>query len=367
MIKRILSNKSLSSSYVTYFFDFDPESQDNLKTKFGPLLTPNETLALINVSKQRRISLLQDIDFYSLSFDLSMTKKLSGRLATKTNLFTLNSLDDLTSNKIFLFGLNLYINNYQDLPQYQFEIFTSKQSIKTLTVDLTDLVNINLTFTFNSVELKLNHNTTHIIRLTDKYFDLFIPILLKAYGSFQLNVKREEEINIQSDSYLLSCISNIKLMTTKPNDRSILNYYDLIGQTKSIVMSKVGPSFDSTCDLEPINSSQKSLDFDLVPENCYSVIEFDVIENRNVKDAFDCDCDSVRGDCSYNFWSGSLNRNRIANEKEFENEEEFHGCAESNEYACFNNGTCVDNYYTDSDDKRESYRCLCRDSYTGKR
>ncbi|RNA30718.1 fibropellin-1 [Brachionus plicatilis] len=365
VIKRRLSNKSTIASYITYFFDFDTESQEKLRAKFGPFLTANETLALINVSKQRRISLLQDIDFYSFSFDLSLSQKLQGHFTTKTNLFTLNSLDDLTSNKIFLFGLNLYISNKQGLSKYQFEIFTSKQSIKSQALELPDLVNVNLTFTFKSIELRLGHNLTHSIRLTDQYFDLFIHLLLKAYGSFQLNVNREEELRTKAHSYLGSCISNLKLLTT--NDNKNFNHYDLIGQTKSIVMTKNGPSFDSSCDLEPFSSKKEMLDFDLVPENCYLVTEFDVIENRNVKDTFDCQCDTVRGDCSYNFWLGFEQRNRITNRKELENEEEFHGCAESNEYACFNNGTCVDNYYTNLDNRRESYRCLCRDSYTGKR
>lgn len=365
MIKRRLSNKS--PSYITYFFDFDPESQENLKAKFAPLLTPNETLALINVSKQRRIQLLEDIDFYSFSFDLSLKQKLPSRLVTKTNLFTLNSLDDLTSNKIFLFGLNLHANNNNGLSEYQFEIFTSKQSIKSDTLKLVELTNVNLTFTFNSVELRLNHNSTYLIRLTDKYFDLFLRLLLKAYGSFQLNVNREEELNTKTQSHFISCMSNLKLLTIKSNDKNIFSTYDLIGQTKSIVMTKNGPDFDSTCDLEPVNSKKDMLDFDLVPENCFLVNDFDVIENKNVKSSFDCKCDAITSDCSYNFWLTNENQNRIANINNLENEEEFHGCAESSEYACFNNGTCVDNYYADSTDKRESYRCLCRDSYTGKR
>ena len=132
---------------------------------------------------------------------------------------------------------------------------------------------------------------------------------------------------------------------------------------------KSGIFFASTCEFKHALLPKTGVfDFETVPENCYSVTEYDVGENKNLKETFDCECDSNNGlECSYNFWSEKSMRINGEKVVEVEGDEEFRGCVDTNEYACFNNGTCVDNYYADLTNKRESYRCLCRDSYTGKR
>ncbi|CAF0711486.1 unnamed protein product [Brachionus calyciflorus] len=376
-IKRRLTNRpGQSLSFISYFFDFDSESQSPRISKLAPFLTPNETLALTNLSKQRRVIIFQDVDFYSLSFNLSL-HPFESQETLKTNLFTLNSLDDLTSNRIFLFGVNMYLTKKSTGLKYEFEIFTSKQLIKSEPVFYGDNLKINLTFTFNSIELRIGDSQEYLIRLTDKYFNLFIRSLLKAYSSFQLNVTRAENYasNIKMISLANSCMSNFKIATRKLIDEASLKYthtyYDLTKQTKSLLISKPDKNnldFDSTCEFNSdIVAKINVVEDEAIPENCYLVTEFDQNENKNIKNVIECECESSL-ECSYNFWSEKLNK--ISGQKMeigFENDEEFRGCVESNEYACFNNGTCVDNYYADSTNRRENYHCLCRDSYTGKR
>ena len=82
---------------------------------------------------------------------------------------------------------------------------------------------------------------------------------------------------------------------------------------------------------------------------CYLITKVDAQTNRKISDFYDCDCRSEETNvsCSYNFWSREENSNRAGSYDDLGrvSDDEPVGarsCADSSEFACFNNGTCVD-------------------------
>jgi hypothetical protein len=526
-------------SYVNYYFDFDASggassrtssltqaddylSLDELESSSNSFNSNevNSAAASANELKQRRLAMYRDVEFYSLSFDMMLAKNRNYNLtpstmasssslhgattgeqtaySNKTNLFTLNTFDDLTTNRIFLFGVNIYqrtvgntLGDYFSAPannasggsttksahsvstmtdgnegsidgeyEYEFEIFTNKQSIRAKYplenfIDKGSLLHVNVTFTFNSIELRLNGNEEHFLKLTDKYFNLFFRSLLKGYGTFQLNFTSSLHYSYESMSeYMLhsksgadtatvneprslieTCMSNFSLVTRKPdvvqlNTQALVNYvyarYGLIEQTKSISyvdISELPDVFGS--DLKCPWPSKSSSSGRIIGspashsqtnhvdekkrklELCYLITKVDTFNNKKLYDYYDCKCNNTtnksdplnshKSNCTYYFWSslndlngavatGSANSDEyvMSDEQELlvelidsENKLSKSGsndirstCAEAANYACFNNGTCVDvnntqmNINTDSND---SFYCVCPNFFTGKR
>jgi hypothetical protein len=505
-------------SYVNYYFDFDASGASSRAAAFAQaddylsldeaesppsLFSSNEVnSATSNDLKQRRVVMYRDVEFYSLSFDLMLTKNRNYNdssplqptvahageqiaYSNKTNLFTLNTFDDLTTNRIFLFGVNIYqrkagnvlsdyyysvANNTSGSTtkttnldehgpinsgeyEYEFEIFTNKQSIRAKYpleqfIDRRASLHLNLTFTFNSIELRLNGNEEHFLKLTDKYFNLFFRSLLKGYGTFQLNftsslhysydsmpeyvVQPKSSVDSVNEprSLLEACMSNFSLVTRKPdlvqvNSQAAVNYvyarYSLIEQTKSISYVDSSELFDGpNSDLKCPWSSKSSSSGRIIGspaaqahsnsidekkrklELCYLITKVDTFNNKKLYDYYDCKCNMSKNDilnghksnCTYYFWSSLNDLNGAAvsgNSDEYvmNDEQELlieltdsesklsksgtndirSTCAEAANYACFNNGTCVDanNTQTHNTDSADSFYCVCPNFFTGKR
>jgi hypothetical protein len=246
------------------------------------------------------------------------------------------------------------------------------------------LTAVNLTFTFNSIELRLNGQENHLIRLTDRYFNLFFRSLLKAYGSFQLNLTSFENVNNQASNLTLagvfdssnhlvsSCLTDFKLSTRK--SASIGNnfeytYYDLIDQTRSVSYFQseffYDLSFEESCSYQnfykhPGRRGEARL-LGKEGNGCYLVSRIDAITSQKIDDFYDCEskCSaSESNSCGFAFWSSYQDRR----EKDLVIQQPTlpPSCNESLEYACFNNASCVDT-------PRHSFACFCLGSYTGDR
>jgi hypothetical protein len=241
----------------------------------------------------------------------------------------------------------------------------------------------------------LNNRNEHLIRLTDRYFNLFFRSLLKAYASFQLNIttasgyahKQNELGSSSGESISPACFSNFELITRKPNYFTSLNgssaiwyayeRFDLIGQTKSVSYFQ---SRSDDLDFEPScantsPSDTKTKQRMLGVNKCYLITRVDAQTNRKISDFYDCDCRSEEANvsCSYNFWSREENSNRAGSYEDLgrvSDDDETAGarsCADSSEFACFNNGTCVDSVLPVVGVSQLPYACICPSSYTGTR
>lgn len=340
---------------LTYTFDFQQNILD--KNDFNKSQSTDT-----NALNKRRIRLLREVDFYSVSFDLNLNylnlKQLDHHHQQQQtfNLFQLNSLDD-SSNLKFLFGLNLVVLNSKSL--VKLELFTLKQSIQSLPIQLDNAVSLNATFTFGSITLLLNNS--ELIRLSDKNVNLFYASQLKAYSSFQLSLISSLANNASlggnaSDSSpdLSLCLLNFALMTRKTTSNEY-HKYSLIEQTKSI-------NLVDDLKLSDLNEqcSSSLVQFDeqeqrsFFKSECYLVSKFNVLTNEK-NDYYTCKCNQS-SECSYNFWSKLTDQQEAPKETDLE-------LVNNCDFACFNNGTCVDNILNQTD----SYLCLCPKYFTGKR
>lgn len=398
MFYQISNQIKHNPSYVNYYFDFGSHKLNTLNKLTSTQIpttthTVNNTQAVVtaydfDLGKQNRVIQLQDVEFNSISFNLNLNQisaNNNDEYEFKTNLFTLNTLDELTTNRIFLFGLNLILSKRSNKIKYEFEIYTSKQSTKSDLVSLANENLVNLTFTFNSIELRLDNNEDYLIRLTDKYFNLFFRSLLKAYSSFQLNITSLETPSafaLKSTHLVNSCLSNFKLGTRKSNEKSNdlssdlkyqFSYYKLIDQTKSISLhfSEINDlEFESTCDIgkeiqKSGNVNLNSISLDSNRDNCYLVTKIDSLTNQKITDFYDCECGISDNRCSFDFWKMGNTTFRKAFTDDIK---ESRGCIDSNEYACFNNGSCLDIYFLAATNKHnQKFQCSCLGSYVGNR
>ena len=428
------SNSSTSSEPVIYDMVNSETSADDLNSI---IIHGNEKL-----DRRRRIQVLKDVEFYSLAFELSLSQNKHAKkffanepgadeahYEMKTNLFELNTFDHYTSNPIFLFGLNMFAKRNLNLTststsieqmQYEFEIFTSKHVVRSQPINLiTNPLGINVTFTFNSIELRLNNNDDYLVQLTDRYFNLFFSSLLKAFGTFQLNFTsplqldpvgyHDNESRRSNSSFLIAaCFSHLNLVTRKrvPEDAvSGVNYnlsssytyerFQLVRQTRSISYSQqfaqhaadYENDYGQQCDAAPARprmmSDEAVAKRQKTPSDqqwstttgshgnrgkCFLITKINSTTSQKINDYYDCKCndtDSQTSCRSYYFWSSLSGR---VEEEDDEYEEQApsplnaNTCKNAGEYACFNNGTCVDDL-----DPSGDYTCLCQSFYTGKR
>ncbi len=415
-----------STPFINYFFDLkiaDPITIVNEQPEGLVFDMPNElvdqentekaflnniTQAADNVLRQRRFIIdSQDTELHSLAFKLDLhslinsdfflsmnSNKSNDTTDFKTNLFTLNSFDETTQKFIFLFGLHLtFKSNFK----YQFEIFTSKHMVKTEPIALDNENRLNLTFTFNSIELRVNNFESSLVRLSDQIFNLFYKSLLKGYNSFQLNMTTFEfpiVTNLSSSPHLAtedtnflfsSCMSEFTMGARRSisvsNDTSATptsysyTTFSLINQTRSILLYQSDlmdtMRFEQTCGGNPnwwrtnskakfIQPAQKQTLPPPPMSNCFLVTKIDLATNQEIIDYYDCNCSSTananRHECSYNFWSKDSS---VVNKPLDNPAVVVPSCANSAHYACFNNGTCVDN--------AGRYSCVCVGPYSGKR
>ncbi len=390
----------------------------------------NITQTADNILRQRRFIIdSQDTELHSLAFKLNLNslinsdyflsmnsnKSLNETVDFKTNLFTLNSFDETTQKFIFLFGLHLtFKSNFK----YQFEIFTSKHMVKTEPIALDNENSLNLTFTFNSIELRVNSFESSLVRLSDQFFNLFYKSLIKGYNSFQLNMTTFEfptttaankssqggggEHNEYTSFLFSSCMTEFTLGARKsltlsnetiptPTSYSYTTF-SLINQTRSILLYQSDwldtMRFEQTCGVgnpfwwrasskakfiqpnqQQKQQQQRKQSLPPAPPNCFLVTRIDLATNQEIIDYYDCNCSSAssanRHECSYNFWSKE-EQTLLSNKRPLKNPTSgvsaLPSCVNSAHYACFNNGTCVDNAGT-----RDRYSCLCTGPYTGKR
>ncbi len=360
--------KSKNKAELNYYFNFDKNilEENDLMNKTAQIDS--------NSFNKQRILMLRDIDFYSIGFDLNLNflkKEINSNF--KTNLFILNSLDDANSISKFLFGLNLIVTNQTESGQFIFELFTAKQSIQSGVVKIDELINVNLTFTFNSIDLRINNSSQELMKLTDKTTSLFYRSLLKAYASFQLSLvsnllnDQPDEYNNRPEAEMSACFSHFYLVTRKINNK--IRKYDLIDQVKSIFMidDLVNNDLNEKCGTT--TSDSKSLFFDeqeqrsMIKKDCYLVSKFNANTNEKLNDYYVCKCNTTTEQlCPYNFWSKLDDNSAREQTPTEEATTALLSCAELNDYACFNNGTCIDNRT-----QIDNYSCSCAKYFTGKR
>lgn len=304
----------------------------------------------------------------------------------RANLFSLNTFDDLTSNRIFLFGLNLLVS--PRTLKLDLELFTNKHTLRTnggadlapLTTRGRSSMHVNLTFTFNSIELRLNGEENYALRLTDRYFALFFRSLLKAYGSFQMNMTGFESDNVAGSTHLLNgCLSNIRLATRKPASQNSyqLSYYNLIEQTKSISFFQSeyysDLAFDQSCSQSMTSGGSSSPSINTAysykygprlispslssddKSQCFTVTKVDVLSSQKIDEYLDCEC----ANSTLCKWS-NFTAISVVNEDFIP---PTLTCSQSASFACFNNATCLDVSLSTS----QSFTCQCVGSYTGDR
>jgi hypothetical protein len=429
-VQRNLLGSLSSRAEIIYHFDFERNLIDKEFSFLANQQQQNGKDHLDSSSKQR-ILLLRDVGLNSISFDINQIY-FQNKLAQnnfKTNLFTLSSFDDLTSSFNFLFGLNLILlaeqNSNGSVLQGKFELFTGKQRIQsTLPIDLPLLNNhLNVTFTFNSIELYVNNDVEPLVKLDDRNNNLFYKSLLKAYASFQFSLLANRDENFlaldknndrnsnlkASESISSICFSNFMLTTRKSSSsfvaasttvlatsESQLHRYSLIDQTKQIRFVddlKTGDT-NEQC-IEPIvelyknkmilkeeQTGQRSTITHGLNE-CFLVSKYNVNVNKKMIDYYMCKCNETDSDgqgkamCSFDFWSKFIAEQQNSQQQQLIREEtndetdiivgvitnETNSCDILNAAACFNNGTCVE----PTNQITENYLCLCPKYYTGSR
>lgn len=99
----------LMHSVINYFFDFT--TKQPIERRQYP--SNQRIIGYSSLGQQERLVLMRDIDLHSISFDIHMDQMravTSNNTAYKqgANLFTLNTFDELSRNRLFLFGIDLY-------------------------------------------------------------------------------------------------------------------------------------------------------------------------------------------------------------------------------------------------------------------
>ena len=347
---------------LKFYFDFDDDSLKTNSTKVVEDRLPANP-------KQRRLIRFRDVELYSISFDFQLTQNNPFLTTTspelKANLFTLNTFDE--SNQIFLFGLNLIRDSES---QVRFELFTSKNSAISDVLKLNKgqpMLTLNLTFTFKQIELNIIQEPAFVFKLTDKYFNLFFRSLLKAYASFMLSVVSPLSDNSFSPETVSSCMSNFRLGTRKPLSNSTDSYktYSLIERTRFLYVSEDFVSeLVGKCKADLYLEDQRELSLRTnQSSNCLLINRIDVNTNRKVQNYFDCEC--PKGDlCDFWLSDGGEQRMNIENEVETVNPDV---CGVAKDYACFNNGTCINHLKTSLEPFNLGFTCQCSEFYTGNR
>lgn len=357
-------------SSMNFYFDFD--SQLRKRQLDGFTSDSHQIVGYSSLGQRERLVLMRDIDFYSIAFNINMHKvKKEAYLESyelKTNLFTINTFDELSRNRLFLVGVNVHreINTTSEI---RFEIFTSQKSIKSPVINEHVVKNINLTFTFDSVELWINENQFKKLSVTHGY--LISKSLLKAYGSFVLNFTGNPNLrsNLSPSDHLASiCLSSFKIQTRKHVGNLSESYsYDLIRQTKSIYLINENVNMNHECRLK-VESERFESD-ELAPKqgfstDCFVIEQINIETNEKIDNSYHCKCNETDS-CPYDFWSSKSEQkafNRSPQKPKV-------GCAQAGDYACFNNGTCIDSLIDDSNTgpSIQAYSCKCPSFFTGKR
>lgn len=309
--------------------------------------------------------------FNSFSFRLSLNpilNELINHHDYKTNLFTLNYLEDPLTNREpkFFFGLNLIMSKLDNLIVYEFELYTSEQTILSELINLSNDNNlINITIEKDSIELKLNNKPNAVLRLN---------VIHNVFSQmYQLNLTTIEIskpiISNKKSNLLSSCLSDFRLS----NDKSeIFKLIDLTKQISFYYSDLNDLEFDLTCDNKPKSIKSKIVSLNSASDRCFQVTKIDYLTFAKIGDFYDCKCDNIENfinkKCSFNFWTGLNGQSR---ELDFNEKEESRGCIDASDYACFNNGTCVDHsllgYTSLNKYQNNRYSCMCEESYAGNR
>ena len=114
-------------------------------------------------------------------------------------------------------------------------------------------------------------------------------------------------------------------------------------------------------------------------KNCFLITKINATSSTKIDEYYECKCNrSNLNDCEeFKFWSTKSLSNYDDFEEDFETDIEDSIAAEKNvsqanklkkscytagDYACFNNGTCLDDHLSG-----EGYSCKCLPFFTGKR
>lgn len=376
------------NSYVKYFFDFT----DSLERQ------GNESSA---AEKHTYFQPRQAYshDFYSISFELNINASMINDSLTqsidfKANLFNLNTFDRVTFNTVFLFGLNIYakklssLNKFQsDVIHYEFEMATSQEKLRSKIISLNEIktLNINVTFDAQSIDLRIENRSDFLLRLTNKNQMDVYKHLLKANGPFQLNITSmdyPDDNNVALASELATLdYSNFVLLTRKKNQANyIYKTYNLIEQSKTVTFyrSKLNDLYfdkesiiiveDFKENITNVTSVPRLIPFNTnVSSECFLVTRIDILTNQRLTEFYDCKCNSSnlkQTNCSYNiFWTDEINEQITEHRSSSTDVVVRQTCNDASEYACFNNGTCIDNDI----DQANGHSCKCEGSYTGSR
>lgn len=174
---------------------------------------------------------------------------------------------------------------------------------------------------------------------------------------------------LNSPDYLISsCLSNFQVQTRKliGNTKPELTTYALISQTKSIYVTNGNDVMNRECRLKAetfrLENDEEFPSYQR-PKDCFLIQQINMQTNQAIDNSYHCKCNAT-GPCPYDFWSNKLDSGE---ETTSVTQRTSVGCAQAGDYACFNNGTCVDNPAGGADTNSLAYSCKCQSFFTGQR
>lgn len=176
---------------------------------------------------------------------------------------------------------------------------------------------------------------------------------------------------LNSPDYLLSsCISNFNVQTRKltGNSKPELKTYGLIAQTKSIYVTNGNDVLNHECRLK-VDSFRLENDEGFPgyqrPKDCFLIQQINMQTNQAIDNSYHCKCNAT-GPCPYDFWSNKMDSDKDTDVASVTQRTNV-GCAQAGDYACFNNGTCVDKPAESGEPNSLPYSCKCQSFFTGQR
>lgn len=356
---------------ISYYFDFDIDSGNNNKRSTSPAQIQQQIIGYSSFNQHERLIRMRDFEFYSISFDARLhvtpNDRASQSYATTSKLFQLNTFDNLSRNKIFLFGLDIQRAHSQQ--HIRFKISNKHKSNVSIPILITEqIVNLNVTFTSGQINLELNGK----IILTVSNEQMLSTALIKAHGLFMLNFANNQNHTTAAtatNSLTSICLSSFKLATRKAtsNETSLLYHYSLIQRTKKITVSNYNEVSNQKCRYE-MNKSE--YEHDELPartksgsfvsnDDCLLIEKINIETNEKLDSSYHCKCNGSDS-CPYSFWSNSKAAQNTVEAKNIKVD-----CDQAGDYACFNNGTCVDSLT--GTNNSFGYNCECESFYTGQR
>ncbi len=297
-------------SALSYYFDFDSHPPLHTRTLPNPLIA-----AYPAFSQHQRLVPLRHTHLFSIAFKLRLTQPPSNNNRQnlsqhqhQANLFTLNTFDNLSHNRIYLIGVDLLAQSNNT--SVRFQISTSRRTVTSLPIsDYRTISSLNLTIESDSIQLHVN--TERVATLNEK----ITASLLTAYSPFMLNFTSgsiSSNNSSQNDVHpvLNACLSELRVATrkTSPDNQDDLSVvsHDLIRLTKMIYLLNDSPYENRMCqqmesgfENDEILGKEEEGD-----QECFLIEKVSIGTNEKLNKTYHCKCQDSDS-CPYDFWSST--------------------------------------------------------------